>query len=208
MNKALLSSLIAIPALFSLVFAATHEFVPATIFKGSSLAGLRTLGSADWRAANGEISVTPKSPDGGWLVLDKGYQDIQFYTEFRCADTCNAGLLLRAEKTSDGGLKGVYVSLNDNDINSYDLTLSPDGKELSRTRLVRATAQFARIAAGPWNNGSAKVPGFAALAPTVAEQEAEAAKPPAPPATPTAAAAGRAGRGGHSPVVARTQRLE
>jgi hypothetical protein len=198
-NRVLLPGLVATTALFSVVFAATHDFVPDTIFKGSSLAGLRTIGSADWRAANGEIAVTPKSPEGAWLVLDKGYQDIQFYTEFRCADTCNAGLLLRAEKTPDGGLKGVYVSLSDNDINSYDLTLSPDGKELSRTRLVRATAQFARIAAGPWNNGQAKVPGFAALAATVAEQEAEAAKPPAPPAVPAAAAAGR-GRGGPPPL--------
>ena len=198
MNRVLLPGFIAITALFSVVFAATHDFVPDTIFKGSSLAGLRTIGASDWRASDGEISVTPKSAEGAWLVLDKSYQDVQFYTEFRCTGSCNAGLLLRAEKTSDGGLKGVYVSLSDNDINSYDLTLSHEGKELSRTRLERATAQFARIAAGPWNNGNAKVPGFATLAQTVVEQEAEAAKAPAAPGG--GAGRGAAGRGGPPPL--------
>src|SRR5665213_3318876 len=144
MNKVLLPGFIATTALFSVVLAATHDFVPDTVFKGSSLAGLRTIGSGDWRAANGEIYVTPKSAEGAWLVLDKGYQDIQFYTEFRCTGPCNAGLLLRSAKTPEGGLKGIYVSLSDNDINSYDLTLGPDGKEVSRTRLERASAQFAR----------------------------------------------------------------
>ena len=78
MNRVLLPGFVALSALFSVVFAATHDFVPDTIFKGSSLAGLRTIGAADWRAADGEIAVTPKSPEGGWLVLDKSYQDIQY----------------------------------------------------------------------------------------------------------------------------------
>src|SRR5207237_7800650 len=67
-------------------------------------------------------------------------------------------------------------------IYSYDVTLSAEGKELTRTRLDRATAQFARMAAGPWTNGSARVPGFANPAQTLAEEKAEAAKPPARPA--------------------------
>src|SRR5580704_7613417 len=136
------------PALFIVIFAATHDFVPDAVFKGSSLAGLRTLGAATWRAENGEISGAPQSPDGGWLVLDKGYQDLQFYTEFRCSTECDAGVLLRAEKTRDGGLKGVYVSLREADLDSYNLELSPAGKEVSRTKLDRATAQFARMATG------------------------------------------------------------
>ena len=45
-------------------------------------------------------------------MLDKGYQDVKLYTEFRCAENCDAGVLLRAEKTPDGGWKGVYVSLS------------------------------------------------------------------------------------------------
>lgn len=128
-------------------------------------------------------------------MLDKSYQDSEFYTSFRCAAACNAGVLFRAEKTADGGLKGVYLSLSTGDMNSYELTLSADGKEISRTPLLRATAQFARMAAGPWNNGGAQVPGFARPAPTLAEQEAEAAKPPTAPTGRGAGGRG-AGRGG------------
>ena len=29
------------------------------------------------RVENGEIVGTPTAPDGGWLLLDKGYQDVQ-----------------------------------------------------------------------------------------------------------------------------------
>ena len=191
LNRILLSGLVAVPALLSVLFAATHDFVPDTIFKGSSVAGLRTLGAAEWRANNGEITGVPKSPEGGWLLLDKSYQDIQFYTELRCGGACNAGLLLRAEKTADGGLKGVYVSLSDGDTDSYEVVLGAEGKEKSRTKLERATAQFARMATGAWNNGGAQVPGFARPAPTLAEYQAELAKPPARPATPPAGAGGR-----------------
>lgn len=193
MNRILLSSLIGASAVISVVFAATHDFSPDTVFKGSSLSAMRTLGPAEWRAVNGEITGTPKAPEGGWLLLDKGYQDIEFYSEFHCGGPCNAGLLLRAEKTASGGLKGVYISLSDGDTDTYEVELSPEGKELSRTKLVRATAQFARMAAGPWTNGSAHVPGFAAPAPTLAEDLATAAKPPAPVAA--APARGGAGRG-------------
>ena len=104
LKRVLLFSLVAIPAVVTAILAATHDFVPDAVFKGSSLTALRTLGSAAWRAENGEIAGAPKTPEGGWLVLDKSYQDIQFYTEFRCSAACNAGVLLRAEKTPGGGL--------------------------------------------------------------------------------------------------------
>jgi hypothetical protein len=150
------------------------------------------LGSAKWRAENGEIIATPQGPDGGWLVLDKGYQDVKFYTEFRCTGACDAGVLLRAEKTPEGAWKGTYISLS-GEGGSYDLALSTDGKELNRTALPRATAQFARMASGTWNNGAAQVPGFARPTMTLAEQQEAASKP-------AATAAGRAGgRGGLVP---------
>jgi Domain of Unknown Function (DUF1080)/FG-GAP-like repeat len=189
-TKTLISAIAAAPVLLSVIVAATHDFVPDFTFTGSSLAGWHPLGHANWRAENGEIIGKPESPEGGWLMLDKSYQDIKFYTEFRCADSCNAGVLMRAEKTSEGGWKGVYVSLA-GEGGSYQVTLNADGKELNRTALLRATAQFARIAAGPWTNGSAQVPGFAKPAITLAEQQEELSKPAAP-----AAAAGRGGRGG------------
>src|SRR4051812_38187670 len=102
---------LAVSALFSILFAATHDFLPDFVIRKSSLDGWRTMGNAQWSANNGEILGTSHDKDGGWLVLDKSYQDVQFYTEFRCAARCDAGVLLRAERTTDGGLKGVYVSL-------------------------------------------------------------------------------------------------
>ena len=109
-TKTLISTLAAVPVLLSAIFAATHDFTPDYVFRGSTLAGWHALGQANWRAENGEITATPQSSDGGWLVLDKGYQDLDFYTEFRCAGECNIGVLFRAEKTAEGGWKGVYVA--------------------------------------------------------------------------------------------------
>src|SRR6266404_5453138 len=101
MSKRIVGSIfLAASALFSVIFAATHDFVPDLVFRESSLSSLRTMGRAAWRASGGEITGTPQDQDGGWLVLDKSYQDVQFYTEFRCAARCGAGVLLRAEKTS------------------------------------------------------------------------------------------------------------
>jgi len=87
----------------------------------------------DWRADNGEIIGAPKE-SGGWLMLDKGYQDIAFYASFHCGSACQTGLLLRAEKTADG-MKGIYVSLAGGDIGGYDVLLDAQGKETSRTPL-------------------------------------------------------------------------
>ena len=177
-TKTHVSILVAASGLLSAIFAVTHDFTPDFAFRGSSLTGWHTLGHANWRAENGEITGKPETADGGWLVLDKGYQDVKLYTEFRCAEGCDAGVLFRMEKAPDGW-KGTYVSLS-GEGGSYEVTLGADGKLLNRKPLLRATAQFARMAAGPWNNGGAQVPGFARPAITLAEQQEEASKPPAP----------------------------
>src|SRR5215472_5996438 len=80
------------------------------IFQGSSLSGWHTLGNADWKGQNGEIIGTPKDASGGWLVLDRSFQDVGFYSNVLCTGGCKTGLLLRAEKTL-GGMNGVFVSL-------------------------------------------------------------------------------------------------
>jgi hypothetical protein len=85
-KKTLISAIAAVPAILSAIFAATHDFIPDFVFRGSSLADWHTLGHANWRAENGEIAANPETADGGWLVLDKSYQDVEFYTEFRCAE--------------------------------------------------------------------------------------------------------------------------
>src|SRR5258708_39633242 len=108
MSTKTLISTITVSVLLSAIFAATHDFTPDFVFRGSSLAGWHTLGHANWRAENGEITGKPETPDGGWLVLERGYQDVELNTEFRCAENCEAGGPLRMEKRPDGGGEGVH----------------------------------------------------------------------------------------------------
>lgn len=56
-------------------FGVGPSFIPDTSFKGSNLGGWHTLGQADWHAENGEIRGAAKA-GGGWLVLDRSYQDV------------------------------------------------------------------------------------------------------------------------------------
>ncbi len=126
---------------------ASKNFAPDVVFTGSTLTGWRTLGQAEWRAQNGELIGVPKS--GGWLIADRSYEDVAVFAEFRCAPGCRTGLLLRAEKTADGGLKGVFVSLNEGDLASYRLTLDAQGNETSRERLRSPGGGQLRVALPP-----------------------------------------------------------
>jgi Domain of Unknown Function (DUF1080)/FG-GAP-like repeat len=116
-------------------------FVPDAKFDGSTLAGWHTLGQADWRAENGEI-VGKGTGAGGWLLLDRSYQDTGVYTAFRCSGACDTGLLLRAQKAPDGTTKGVFVSINGNEVEAYNLTLDASGKETQRVKLRFAGGQI------------------------------------------------------------------
>src|SRR6185503_1179533 len=99
-----------------------QNYVIDTKYSGTSLAGWHALGNAAWRAEAGEYIGTPKSADGGWLVLDKSLQDTGVFARFRCTGGCKTGVLLRAEKTADG-MKGVYVALAGEDIATYAIKL-------------------------------------------------------------------------------------
>ncbi len=120
------------------VFAATDTrptmFFPDHTFAGSTLGGWHTLGQAKWRAENGEI-VADTNAGGGWLMLDKSFQDVAFFASLRCAADCKTGILLRAEKVGSG-YKGVYVSLAESDQAAYRLTLDARGVETSREQLA------------------------------------------------------------------------
>src|SRR5215204_6038653 len=109
-------------------------FVPDWTFKGNTLTGWHVLGAADWKAIDGELVGTPKSPDGGWLVLDKSFQDVQFGADFKCVGACKTGVLLRAEKTPTG-MKGVFLSLDAGEVGGYAVTIDGNGKILTRERL-------------------------------------------------------------------------
>jgi hypothetical protein len=125
-----------------------NEFKPDTTFTGSSLTGWSPLGAADWQAQAGEIVARPRADgQGGWLVLDKSYQDVNFFTRFRCTGTCQAGVLFRLRKTG-AGITGVYVSLKDDDLKTYRITLDAEGRETARDAL-RPVAPFVRVAPPP-----------------------------------------------------------
>ena len=174
LKKWLIASAVALIA----VFAAPKDFVADFMFTGSTLAGWHSLGDADWRADKGEIVAKPKSERGGWLVLDRKYQDIQLVADFRCEGACKAGVLLRVEKTADG-MKGVYVSLSAGDIAAYSVTLDGQGKEISRSAMPPGPGPMIRMATARFSGGEDLVPGFSKPAPTLEEL-----KPPPPPRSP------------------------
>jgi hypothetical protein len=111
-------------------------------FAGSSLSAFKPLGQADWKVQNGEIVGTPKDASGGWLLVDgKMFQDTQMYASVKCAGGCRAGFLMRAEKTADGGMKGVLMSAAEGDLNAYLVKIDAQGKEISREQLQAAAGR-------------------------------------------------------------------
>ena len=137
--------------LASVTQGASKNFVPDTVFSGSSLNGWSPIGKARWRAENGEIVGSADAGAGGWLLSDKPYQDVAVFASFRCAAGCQTGVLLRAEKTSDGGLKGILVSLNEGDLATYRVTLDAQGIEKSKERLRSPAGGQLRVAPPPPN---------------------------------------------------------
>ncbi|MCC7123663.1 MAG: VCBS repeat-containing protein [Acidobacteria bacterium] len=130
-------------------------------FVGSSLDGWRPMGAARWRAENGEIVATPGT--GGWLLSAKSYEDVAVAAAFRCAGACQTGVLVRAEPTPDGGIKGILISVTSQERASYQVTLDAQGKETSRKPLRGPAPGQLRVAPPP---------------------------PPTPPAPPAASAGG------------------
>ncbi len=125
----------AVLPLAAIGFAAGPTFRPDVVVKGSSLAGWHTLGQANWKLDNGVLTGSAKpGSDGGWLVLDKSFQDVGFFASFRCTAGCKTGILLRAEKTPEG-MKGIYVSLSEDDQASYRVALDSQGRELRREKI-------------------------------------------------------------------------
>jgi hypothetical protein len=131
------------------------SFQPDKAFEGSSLSGWHTLGDAQWRAENGELIGTPKQAGrGGWLILNRSYQDIGFYAEFRCAPGCVTGVLFRAEN-SPNGMKGVYVSLSDPELAAFSVSIDAEGQMVERNKL-RHGGGLVRIAPPPNPNAPAQ----------------------------------------------------
>src|SRR5262245_38754450 len=138
---------------------ANRNFVPDWTSTGSSLTAFRTVGHAQWKAGNGEIVGTPTSPEGGWLVLDKNLQDVQFAANVRCTADCIAGVMLRAEQ-SPTGMKGVFVPFGQTDTAAFAVAMDKDGREVTREPLGRAGGMV-RVAGAAAAGGRAGGPGAA-----------------------------------------------
>ncbi|MEP6914628.1 MAG: DUF1080 domain-containing protein [Acidobacteriota bacterium] len=193
MVQRLLGGIAVLAAVVTAPIAATRgTFVPDWTFKGSTLAGWQVLGQAGWRAADGELIGTPTSPEGGWLVLDKSLQDVEFGGDFRCTGGCKTGVLLRAEKTPSG-MKGVFVSLVDGDVAAYAVTLDAAGRELTRERL-RPGGGMIRFAPSPADTAAAAARGGPGAA-AGGRGPAPAPGAPGAPGQPPGGRAGGAGRG-------------
>ncbi len=122
------------------------SFAAGTKFTGSGINGWHTLGDAQW-AANAGVITGKASGASGWLVLDHSYQDIGFYSGFRCAGDCETGILTRLCKTSDG-LTGTFVSIHDGNIDAEKIALNNSG-EITRRNKLRDASGTIRFALSP-----------------------------------------------------------
>lgn len=113
-----------------------QSFHPDVTYRGDTLRGWSPIGDASWKLEGGNIAGRG-GENGGWLLLDHAYQDVAIYGEFRCEGPCEAGLLLRAEPTSDGGLKGYLVSFREGSLPTYAVTMDRQGKITHREVLAR-----------------------------------------------------------------------
>jgi len=126
------------------------DFMPDWTFTGSSLSDWKMVGNASWKAENGVIVDTPSPSGGGWLILNKPFQDVQFFGRIQSKGDCNAGIMFRVQ-TSQNGMTGIFVSLRESDLKTYRLTIDLNGRELRREGLPAAPSEgrFAFSAAQP-----------------------------------------------------------
>lgn len=98
-------------------------------------------GKASWDIGTEGISGKGNGT-GGWLVLNQAFQDVDFYTEFRCEQQCETGVLFRAKKQSDGSLTGDYVSFHDANPTLFRIATDTEGNIKERTPLPRGSGLY------------------------------------------------------------------
>jgi hypothetical protein len=131
------------------------DFKPDTIFDGTGLGAWTVVGDGTWTANKGEVTGKAGAA-GSWLILDRPYQDLNFFTRFQCTSPCDAGVLFRVQPTP-AGRTGVLVSLKDGDLATYRVTLDASGKATTREAL-RAVGPFLRSALPANHPDAAKPP--------------------------------------------------
>lgn len=99
-----------------------------------SLKQARQLGSAEWTANGGEFA-SPAASGPAWLVFDRSDQDVAVEADFRCAETCRLGVLLRTVSTPEGGLAGVLVPVGEPGRPAERVTVDAKGMIVERAPL-------------------------------------------------------------------------
>ena len=113
------------------------------LFDGTSLKGWHVLGPARWQVENGELLGSCDAAEGGWLELDRGFEDFVLRFAFR-SSSGEAGVLLRnapltwsryAHPADRGDqTMGIYVPLIGAHAGEmFVLTLDAKGKQRDRT---------------------------------------------------------------------------
>lgn len=131
------------------------SFRPDTTFEGSSLSAWKPLGDATWSAKDGEITAISKAEtSGGFLMTGRSYQDVAIRALFQATGETEPGFLFRLEKT-DAGMKGILVSVKDNEAGSYAVEFDSKGVETKREKL-RSAGRIVRLAPPPDPKGDSE----------------------------------------------------
>jgi hypothetical protein len=118
--------------------AQTPSFTPDGTLSGRTLADWEQVGSAKWTAQGEQITA---SEGGGLLVSKISLQDAALYLQFRCDSACNAGVLMRLEK-SGTGWHAIMISIENGEQAAFAVTLDGQGKITDRTKLRNAGGQI------------------------------------------------------------------
>ena len=122
--------------------------MPDWTFKGSSLTGTDQIGQAKWRAENGEIIGTPTSADGGWLLINPGYQDVRSPARTGALRSAPPASCSGARKSASG-IKGIYTTLAGGPAAPAAVTVDAQGRIGNREPLTRSGGAMLRIQPPP-----------------------------------------------------------
>jgi Domain of Unknown Function (DUF1080)/FG-GAP-like repeat len=116
------------------------------VFNGTTLAGWHVQGAADWHVKNGEIIGSVKSGGvGGWLVLDRAYEDFILEFSVRCTN-CDSGVLLRGAPLKDHK-RGLYALLSGADAGAMStVTLDAQWQAIEHKTLPMPEKQHRAVA--------------------------------------------------------------
>lgn len=124
----------------------TMTFLPDIVYTGSGFTDWTPKGNAEWEVRNGEIKGTlSNSRQSGMLIFNSSFQDIGFQASFKTSKLVEAGVLLRLQENNEG-MKGILLSIKQEEIIPYQIQFDNNAKEISRERLRYAGGIFYRMA--------------------------------------------------------------